>query len=423
MTQPHTQAVSQLDLFEHVLDAYREAGDRSIKNAELYGTVARRAGLGAAQVREQITAGGKPYNRFKRTVRWTQQTLKHLGLLERAPSGRGVWQLTERTADGLSRPPPGVHLLAFSTDLGIAVWGDSLSAFPSLGQPIHLAVTSPPYLLRRARAYGNPHTVHEYIDFICAALEPVVRELAPGGSVCLNVTNDSFEPASAARSTYQERLVLALVDRLGLHKMDTLIWCNPSKPPGPIQYASKRRVQLNTGYEPVYWFTNDPELVFSDNRRVLKPHQERHARWLDTVQSLGRCPREAVYGDGAYRLRAGSYANRTPGTIPKNVLTIGHACQDTRTYRNDAKRLGLPVHGAMMPLALPRFLIEFLTKPGQLVVDWFGGTAKTGMAAEALGRHWIVRELYAEYLRGGAERFRNRPGFLLNPEFAAGFPT
>jgi site-specific DNA-methyltransferase (cytosine-N4-specific) len=203
--------------------------------------------------------------------------------------------------------------------------------------------------------------------------------------------------------------------------MDTLIWNNPSKPPGPIQYASKLRVQLNTGYEPVFWFTNDPHRVLSDNRRVLQPHTPRHLQWLRTVQEAGRCPREAVYGDGAYRLRANSYANETQGSIPKNVLRIGHSCADTRQYRQDAQGLGLPVHGAMMPLALPRFLIEFLTRRGDLVLDLWGGTAKTAIAAENLDRRWFIFEIFAEYLRAGAERFRRYAGYSLGPSFAAGF--
>lgn len=420
----HTRSrPEQLDLFQAVLDSYQAAGGAPVSNADLYRVVAQRAGVPEAEIDRTVAIGGAQHSPFKRAVRWVQQTLKHLGLLERQADRRGVWGLTKTNKDGLTAAPADMRLVAFSTDMGIAIWGDSTIEFPDLGQPIHLVVTSPPYLLRRPRAYGNPLTEQEYVDFICKALEPIVAQLAPGGSICLNLTNDSFLLGSAARSVAKERLVLALVDRLSLYLMDTIIWHNASKPPGPIQYASKSRVQLNTGYEPVYWFTNDPSRVFSDNRRVLEPHTDRHRKWLQAVQNAGECPRRGVYGDGAYRLRAGSYANETEGRIPKNVLQIGHACADTREYRRDAQELGLPIHGAMMPLALARFLIEFLSEPGQLVVDLFGGTAKTAMAAELLNRHWILFELFAQYLRGGAVRFQRRrfPGFQLGREFASGF--
>ncbi|MPS81670.1 MAG: site-specific DNA-methyltransferase [Achromobacter sp.] len=413
---------AQLDLFQHVLDAYQVEGDRPLTNAKLYQSVARSAGLAAGEVERTVEISGSQHSPFKRAVRWVQQTMKHLGLLERQPGARGVWSLAQRNKDGLTAAPAGKRLVAFSTDLGIAIWGDSTQSFPRLGQPIHLVISSPPFLLRRPRAYGNPLTEQAYIDFICSALEPLVSQLAAGGSICLNLTNDSFLVGSPARSVAKERLVLAMVDRLGLYLMDTLIWHNASKPPGPLQYASKRRVQLNTGYEPVYWFTNDPQKVFSDNRRVLQPHSERHKKWLRQVQDAGGCPRSGVYGDGAYRLRPSSYKNETEGRIPKNVLPIGHACADTRQYRRDAAALGLPVHGAMMPLSLARFLVEFLTLPGQLVVDLFGGTAKSAMAAELLQRYWITFELFAEYLRGGAQRFQRFPGFRLGDEFSLGFP-
>jgi hypothetical protein len=46
------------------------------------------------------------------------------------------------------------------------------------------------------------------------------------------ISNDIFIAKSPARSLYRERLVLALHDRLGLWKMDELIWENKSKPQG-----------------------------------------------------------------------------------------------------------------------------------------------------------------------------------------------
>ena len=46
-------------------------------------------------------------------------------------------------------------------------------------------------------------------------------------------------------------------------------------------------------------------------------------------------------------------------------------------------------HPARFPLSLPTFFISLLTKPGQFVLDPFGGTATTGVAAENLCRRWI----------------------------------
>lgn len=394
----------QLSLFEAVAQTYGDAG--TLSNAELYEAVADRLNMPAEQLDEIKPIGRRGTRRspVKRRARWCQQTLKHMGLLEHG-SRRGVWSLT---AEGhkrlkLRRMNPGHVLLAFSTDLGLALWADCQSAFARNDQPIHLCLTSPPYPIAKARAYGGP-SESGYIDFLCEALEPIVRRLVPGGSLVLNVSNDVFLPGSPARSLYRERLVLALHDRLGLYKMDMHPWVNRSKPPGPVHWASIQRVQLNVGWEAIYLFTNDPIRVRADNRRVLEPHTDRHKRFVEA----GGEHRDRCDSDGAYRKRAGySYNRITPGRIPKNVLEMGHACGSQRAYKRLARAAGLPPHGAPFPTRLAAFYIRLLTVEGDLVVDPFAGSLTTALMAETLGRHWIATDVIWEYLGGGALRFAN----------------
>lgn len=405
----------QLDLFTHVAAAYADAPASTLDNATLYGIVAERAGLDPDELETRIPIGkaGALHNAAKRRIRWYQQTLKQLGVIERVDGERGIWKLTENAGQDLQKAAAGVKLVAFSTDLGISVWSRCESVFGGLNEPIALCVTSPPYPLRQARAYGNPDEAR-YVDFICEALEPVVRNLVAGGSIVLNISNDIFEAKSPARSLYVERLILALHDRLGLSLMDRMPWVNFSKPPGPTWWACVNRVQLTTAYEPVFWFTNDPARVRSDNRRVLEAHSDRHLR----LMQAGGAQRSAIYGDGAYRIRPDSYGRLTNGKIPRNVIQRGHACNDTLAYRQHAAALGVPAHGAMQPTSIPDFFIRFLTEPGDLVVDTFGGTIRTGLAAERLGRRWLVTEWILQYLRGAAELFRDFPGFGMHPALA-----
>lgn len=407
----------QLDLFAHVAASYAEAPDGALDNAALYSKVADRAGidLAAMDARTPIGAAGYLRSPTKRKIRWYQQTLKQLGVIERVEGERGIWRLTENAGKELHKTIDSVKLVAFSTDLGVAIWGRCQDVFGGINKPIALCVTSPPYPLRQARAYGNPDE-SQYVDFICAALEPIVGNLVPGGSIVLNISNDIFESKSPARSLYVERLILALHDRLGLSLMDRIPWVNFSKPPGPTHWACVKRVQLTTAYEPVFWFTNDPMRVRSDNRRVLEQHTERHLR----LMQAGGAKRTAEYGDGAYKIRPDSYGRITEGKIPRNVIQRGHSCNDTLMYRQHAGNLGLPVHGAMQPTSIPDFFIRFLTEPGELVVDLFGGTIRTGLAAERLGRKWLVTEWILQYIRGAAELFRDYPGFWMNPALANG---
>lgn len=335
-------------------------------------------------------------------------------MLARVAGERGIWALSDAAGKRLNNAASSVKLVAFSTDLGVAIFGSNTDIMPGLDEPIQLCITSPPYPLRKARAYGNPEGEVAYVDFICRSLDPIIKNLAPGGSVCINLSNDIFEVGSPSRSIYCERLVIALYDRFSLRLMDRLIW-QSSKPPGPVQWASIKRVQLNCSYETILWLSNDPMKVKSDNRRVLEPHTDAHRKFV----ASGGSSRSAVYGDGAYRHRPGAFSGETPGRIPKNIIVRGNRCADTLQYRRDAERLGLPVHGAMMPLSVPDFLIRFLSEPNDLVVDPFGGTIKTGRAAERLGRRWVCVELALQYVRAAAERFRNCPGFWIDPAIEA----
>lgn len=394
----------QLDLFKSVQQAYTKG---AVSNEALYDDLVERGALEAQDFegKRQVGSAGKSYQCTKRRVRWIQQTLKHMGVLESAGS-RGHWRLTEAGRKGLTPAVPQRILLGFSTNLGVALWASCQDVFPRLDQPIALALTSPPYPLTTARAYGNPHEA-QYVDWICTMLEPIVKNLLPGGSIVLNVSNDIFLSKSPARSLYRERMVLALHDRLGLHKMDEIIWHNPCRPPGPIQWSSKDRVQLNFTWEPVYWFTNDPLLVNSDNRRVLEPHSETHLK----LMRRGGETTSRVSGDGAYRVRKGAYANPTEGRIPRNLITMRHNCKDQDQYKAYCDKMGLPRHGAAMPLALAKKMVEFTTKPGDLVVDPFGGSFTTAKACEELGRQWVSTELMGEYVAGGASRFHSMAGF------------
>jgi len=410
VAQSATQSVAkQLDLFV-VAKAYIDSS--SLTQRRLYQKLSDSDEINPQDFDVKLSVGvaGKKHSPVKRKIRWHQQTLKAMGLLERC--GKGEWRLSAEGRNKLHVAKQKSVMLAYATDLGIAIWGSCTDVFAGSlgGEQISLCLTSPPYPLQSPRQYGNPD-VSQYLDFIIRAIEPITKHLKPGGSIVLNVSNDIFVSRSPARNTYLERLVIAIEDRLRLSLMDRLIWQNPNKLPGPIAWASKTRQHLNVGYEPVYWFTNDPLKCSSDNRRVLRPHTDRHAKLI----ALGGEQRTARAGDGAYWLKPGSFSNQTAGAIPRNVLTISGTCPSQKTYKARARELDLPVHGAPYPLALAKFLIDFMTESGDLVVDPFAGSLTTAVAAEQAGRRWIASELVYEYVRGSASRFSGAQGLKLNP--------
>jgi site-specific DNA-methyltransferase (cytosine-N4-specific) len=402
----------QLSLFDHVKQAYSQS-EAPLSNEQLYKRVARLAGVSESEVNNAVPIGKSGHKRstFARQVRWHQQTLKHAGLIQKGGQ-RGQWELTKSGKVQLRKIQPKSSLVAFSTQLGAAIWSLSDDVFDELDAPITLCLTSPPYPLRKSRAYGNPD-LSEYIEFVVESLRPIAANLVDGGSICLNISNDIFEPGTPARSLYREKLVIALAEELGLWKMDELIWHNPCRPPAPAMWASRTRQQLNATYEPILWLSNNPRAVKSDNRRVLQPHSQKHLDWVRS----GGVKSNRSHSDGAYSVREGSYSNETAGKIPRNILTFPHNCPSQSEYKARARELGLQPHGAPYPLALAIFLIRFLSAEGDLVVDPFGGSLTTGLAAEIENRRWILTECMFEYLRGGGERFSPAHELDWNPQF------
>lgn len=392
----------QLKLFtlQHVLDAYADGRVRS--NDELYDSIARQTGVPREEIDITSPVGvkGKPHSLAQRRIRWHQQTCRKLGLLERVEGCRGQWRLTGQGKELRGMQTPGVALLAMSTELGIAIWSSWEDVFPRLDAPIACLITSPPFPLRRPRAYGNPDQ-HVYVDYICRALAPIIRNLLPGGSIALNLSNDIFEEGLPSRSLYLERLTLALSDRFGLHKMDTLIWSS-NKAPGPVLWASKTRQQLNVGYEPILWMTNDPKQCFASNTRVLEPHTHRHVAFV----ASGGIRTSSVSSDGAYVRRQGAYSRETPGRIPRNVISIPNHCAESRRMNEHAREHGLQAHGAPMPLPLAEFLVKFLSEPDHLCVDPWAGRLTLGRACEKHGRRWLCTERIGDYVASGMTRFQ-----------------
>lgn len=398
-----TSALHDATIRRAVLETFREA-DGPITTATLYAEVARRTRLPTDLLsqRAQIGKSGQQHNLAQRTARWAQQSLKRAGLITRCGDTRGLWQLTEQGKHTLHHIRPGHALVAFSTALGCAIWGDIRSALRGLGEPVTLFIGSPPFPITKPRAYGGP-TREQWVDFVCTAVEAVLPHLATGGSVALDIGTDLFVQNSPERELLPERLAIALHDRCGLSKIDRVIWHNPSRPPSPIQWASKTRQQLNCAYDDVLVFSNNAKLSLARNTRVLKPHTDKHLRLI--AQGGERVARSN--SDGAYCVKQGAYANPTAGAIPRNVFVAGHRCPSQDAYKAAARRLGLAVHGAPYPVKLAKFLIEWLSAPGDLIVDGFAGSVSSGVAAEQTGRRWIAVDTVADYLRGGAERFED----------------
>src|SRR3546814_15373170 len=125
-----------------------------------------------------------------------------------------VWALADpEGSQSLKQIAPGMALLGFSTDLGIAVVSSCENFFSRIDEPIQLIITSPPYPLAKPRRYGTV-TEAQYADWLCKTLDTVIKLLVPGGNIRIKVGNDVFMRNSTALSLYCERLILAIHARI-----------------------------------------------------------------------------------------------------------------------------------------------------------------------------------------------------------------
>ena len=98
---------------------------------------------------------------------------------------------------------------AYATEWGRAYHADALDVLADLTEDsVSLVMTSPPFALRRRKAYGNVEPA-EYADWFWPFAEQIHRVLRPDGSLILDL-GGTWNAGSGTRSLYQYELVLRL---------------------------------------------------------------------------------------------------------------------------------------------------------------------------------------------------------------------
>jgi DNA modification methylase len=281
---------------------------------------------------------------------------------------------------------------AYTTPLGRAYHADAQDLLRSLkDDSVALVFTSPPFALRRKKAYGNVAAA-DYVEWFWPFAQEIHRVLKPDGSFVFDL-GGAWNPGSGTRSLFPYELIL----RLGklFHLAQDFYWYNPSRLPTPAEWVTIKRTRVKDAVNTLWWLSKT-ETPQADNRRVLRPYSPSMKRLLRDGYQPAKRPSQHDIGP--------HFQRDNGGAIPPNILTI----PNTRSYDlyiRRCKAAGLPVHPARFPAEIPDFFIRFLTSQGQLVVDPFAGSNVTGQVAEGLGRRWISIEINAEYVEGSRLRF------------------
>jgi site-specific DNA-methyltransferase (cytosine-N4-specific) len=296
---------------------------------------------------------------------------------------------------------------AYTTRYGRAYHADALDVLRRLpAESVALVMTSPPFALRRQKAYGNVAAT-EYVEWFWPFAEEIHRVLRNDGSFVMEL-GGAWNPGSGTRSLYQYELILRL-SRL-FHLAQDFYWFNPSRLPTPAEWVTIRRTRVKDAVNPIWWLskTEEPQ---ADNRRVLQPYSRSMQRLLKDGYKVARRPSQHDIGP--------HFGRDNGGAIPPNLLTIPNT-RSNDDYLHNCRAAGVPIHPARFPPGVPEFFIRFLTQPRQVVLDPFAGSNVTGQVAEELGRSWISVEINGDYIEGSRLRFPEAVPGSPKPGAAAG---
>jgi site-specific DNA-methyltransferase (cytosine-N4-specific) len=285
----------------------------------------------------------------------------------------------------------------YNTKYGQAYLGDSLHLLNSLASnSVDLVMTSPPFALQRKKSYGNEDQ-DLYVDWLLGFAPEIKRVLKDTGSFVIDL-GGAYQKGIPVRSLYNYRVLIRLCDEYGFKLAQEFFWFNPSKLPSPIEWVNKQKIRAKDSVNPVWWLskTNQPQANIT---KVKVEYSERMKKLLKNADEF-YTPKERPSGHQI----SDKFAKDNGGALPSNLLEYSNADSNSQ-YLRLCKEINVKVHPARFPKKLPSFFVNFLTEPGDLVVDIFSGSNTTGHAAEELSRKWISFEQEKQYIAASIFRF------------------
>jgi len=257
---------------------------------------------------------------------------------------------------------------------------------------VQVVVTSPPYW--NLRNYGNENpkgkpdlglesTPQEFIKAMTKHLRDVRRVLSDKGSFFLNM-GDTYRVGQ--NFLIPTRLFLELCDNEGWYAVNEIIW---KKSGGVPQGEVKRLLPI---YEKVYHLVKDPNMYYYEEFKNWKESDKITIEKMIGYRSATSTKRTGV---GYVLSRTFErFRDFLDEQTVRNVIN-GHTAA---TRGIELKKLDPSIdHPALMPVYLPMIPILTTSRPGDIVLDPFSGSATTGRAALILGRRYVGYEINQKF--------------------------
>lgn len=259
----------------------------------------------------------------------------------------------------------------------LVIAGDSREKLKQFHKSVDLIVTSPPYADARKGHYDSIHP-DRYVDWFMSFHEPLLHALKPEGSLIINLKDKII-------GGVRHRFVWRLIDRLcesGWHAIDDYLWHKTNPMPG---YWPTR---LRDGWEYCFHLAQSKR-PFMNQSAVRQPV----GSWVKSrLQRLGKndLSRHNSVNASGFGRDISRWVGRDT-VLPSNVLSLPLV----------GKNKG---HPAVFPVELPEFFIKLLCPPRGLVLDPFGGSGTTAIAALSLGRDAVVIDNNPQYCQIAYDR-------------------
>jgi DNA modification methylase len=289
--------------------------------------------------------------------------------------------------------------------------GDCLEVLRGLPDGMaQTCVTSPPYYGLRDYGcdgqIGLEATPDAYVARLVDVFREVRRVLRDDGTLWLNI-GDSY-----ARAGGTDRQISSTGKVGNTLKTLEMLPCRKQAPPDGLKDKDLLGIPWMVAFalradgwwlrQDIIWHKPNP-MPESVTDRCTKAHEyvfllTKSARYFYDADSIreaptGRTDALSVINTGANNEREKRTLNND-GTIGANARSVWPIA--TQPYSG--------AHFATMPPALAERCIKAGSKPGDIVLDPFGGAGTTGLVADRLGRSATLIELNPEYARLARER-------------------
>jgi modification methylase len=230
----------------------------------------------------------------------------------------------------------------------------------------HLIVTSPPYANLKQYTPGNPDQLGDIVDYeaFLNELDHVWREcyrmLVPGGRICCVVGDVNVARSSSDKRHHVLPLgsdIRVRARRLGFDHLQGILW---------------------------YKVANIKLEASKSSRYLGKPN----------------LPNGVIKNDVEHIifLKKPGYRSPSAEMEEKSFIPTDDYVRYFRTIWDDVRGASLKDHPAPFPVELASRLIKMFSFAGDTVVDPFGGTGTTALAALQLGRSSFTYEVEPTYI-------------------------